>query len=214
VGVVHVLYGSDTGVEASLGSDYELLEQGEGGVADSPEEGDWFGSALAAADFNADGYDDLAIGVHTEDIWSSGTRENAGAVHVLFGYASAGILGLDSVWLDQDQGAGNLGGVDEGDLFGIPLAAGDFNRDSYDDLAIGVPLEDVLYASNTITDAGAVVVVYGTSGYTMNVASGEFIHQGLSWVYGQPEPDDSFGWTLAIMPSVYGAYVPVVLRLE
>jgi hypothetical protein len=38
------------------------------------------------------------------------------------------------------------------------LVAGDFNRDGKDDLAIGVPLEDL----GNIRDAGAVNVIYGS----------------------------------------------------
>ncbi|MEM7477383.1 MAG: FG-GAP repeat protein, partial [Planctomycetota bacterium] len=48
-----------------------------------------------------------------------------------------------------------------GDLFGYSLAVGDFNGDGFDDLAIGVPKEDVL--NNTRKDAGAVDIVYGSN---------------------------------------------------
>src|SRR5687767_9170258 len=49
--------------------------------------------------------------------------------------------------------------VEAGDAFGGSLAAGDFDGDGYDDLAIGVPTEDV----GSAVDAGAMVVVYGTA---------------------------------------------------
>jgi FG-GAP repeat len=40
---------------------------------------------------------------------------------------------------------------------------GDFNGDGFDDLAIGVPGEDVVTAAGTIPTAGAVNVIYGSS---------------------------------------------------
>ena len=43
------------------------------------------------------------------------------------------------------------------DSFGNSLAVGDFNGDDRDDLAIGVPFEDI----GTTTDAGMVNVIYG-----------------------------------------------------
>lgn len=48
--------------------------------------------------------------------------------------------------------------VDDG--FGSALAVGDFDRDGYDDLAVGVPGEDVDYVTLE-EDAGAVNVLYG-----------------------------------------------------
>jgi hypothetical protein len=45
------------------------------------------------------------------------------------------------------------------DEFGWSVAAGDFNGDGRDDLAIGVPGEDV----SDVSDAGAVNVLYGSA---------------------------------------------------
>ena len=44
--------------------------------------------------------------------------------------------------LSQDT-AGIGGGAEAGDQFGRSLAVGDFNADLHDDLAIGVPFEDI-----------------------------------------------------------------------
>ena len=49
--------------------------------------------------------------------------------------------------------------AEEFDRFGASLAAQDFNADGYDDLAIGVPGEDL----GSITDSGAVQILYGSS---------------------------------------------------
>ena len=45
------------------------------------------------------------------------------------------------------------------DLFGTAVTTGDFDGDRFDDLAVGVPAEDI----DGDTDAGAVNVIYGSS---------------------------------------------------
>lgn len=40
---------------------------------------------------------------------------------------------------------------------------GDFNGDGFDDLAIGVPFEDVITEAGTLETAGAVNIIYGSS---------------------------------------------------
>ena len=49
------------------------------------------------------------------------------------------------------------------DGFGRVVARGDFNGDGYQDLAVGVPFEDVTIELTTIRNAGAVAVIYGTA---------------------------------------------------
>ena len=77
-GAVQVLYGSASGVTAHD----QMWHQGRKGVKGALEKGDRFGTTLASADFDSDGYADLAIGILDEDI---GTKKNAGAVQVLYG---------------------------------------------------------------------------------------------------------------------------------
>src|SRR5687767_621556 len=98
-------------------------------------------------DFNNDGADDLAVGVPRIG--------SAGSVIVLYGSGS-GVQVDDPPSQDWRQGqaglAGTAGGTDE---FGAALAHGDFNGDSYDDLAVGVPEEAVA--------TGSVHVIYGSA---------------------------------------------------
>ena len=58
-GVVHVLYGSASGLTAAGSQVWSQDSPGVGGVA---EAGDGFGGALATGDFNADSRADLAVG--------------------------------------------------------------------------------------------------------------------------------------------------------
>jgi hypothetical protein len=102
-------------------------------------------------DFNGDNLDDLAIGAPGEDL---GVHADAGAVNVQHG--SAGGPAGDGQVLSQGTPEG-------GDRFGQALAKGrffnDFNGDAFSDLAVGVPLEDVVARP----DAGLVSLLEGSA---------------------------------------------------
>jgi hypothetical protein len=72
------------------------------------------------------------------------------------------------------------------------LAAGDFDGDGFDDLAIGVPEEDVGGAS----DAGAVNVLFGSAA-GLTAAGSQIWHQDSAGVPGAAENFDRFGNVLA-----------------
>ena len=114
--------------------------------------------STVTGDFNGDGFDDLVKGF--DDI-VDGTRfhdvaglTGAGVVNVLYGSANGfqNQQRFTQDMLDSGEGAG------AGNHFGEDLAAGDFNGDGYDDLAVGVPHQVV----RTRTDAGAVHILYGS----------------------------------------------------
>jgi hypothetical protein len=138
-GAVSVLYGSADGLTAAGG---RLFIQ----VGSAAETQDWFGWALAAGDFNQDGFTDLAAGAPFETVSNAFA---AGAVSVLYG--SAGGLTTSGGRLFT-QVAGN---PEVGDQFGSTLAAGDFNQDGFVDLAAG--------AQGEAGGAGAVSVLPGSA---------------------------------------------------
>jgi FG-GAP repeat protein len=183
-GAVHVLYGSASGLTAT-GSQY--FTQDSPGMADSPEEEDWFGSALAANDFDHDGFAELAIGVNLEDL---GSIAVAGAVHVLSG-SSSGLLATGSQLLTQDT-PGVPSSAEFGDNFGAALSTGDFDHDGFADLAVGAVFEDV----GGIENAGAVHVLYGSAAGLTGTGS-RYFTQDTPGVANSAEREDAFGYTLA-----------------
>ena len=122
-------------------------------VLDIAEPGDWFGRALATGDFDGNSYPDLAIGIPGEDLLG---LSNTGAVQI-FRATSAGItVAGNRFWSQRTTGIAD--DIEPEDWFGAALAGGDFNGDGIDDLAVGVPFEDL-----TFLNQGAVNVIYGTS---------------------------------------------------
>jgi hypothetical protein len=139
------------------------------------------------ADFDNDGFVDLAVGTPSEDV---GTTVNAGAVTVLYGSA-AGLSATGSQQFTQDT-AGIPDAVEGDDHFGHLLATGDFNNDGRTDLAVAVLFEDV----GTIVDAGAVTVLYGSAAGLTGTGSQQFT-QDTPGIVGAAETDDGFGEALA-----------------
>jgi hypothetical protein len=110
-----------------------------------------FGAAVATADFNKDGYLDIAVGAPA-DTTGAANDVPSGTVTVFAGGRNGPAAGkrlLQTRWNAADEA---------GDRFGAALATGDFNKDGYADLAIGTPGE----AIGTIR-AGAIAIFSGSA---------------------------------------------------
>jgi hypothetical protein len=188
-GAVNVLYGSAARLQATSPDD-QFWNQDVTGVSDAAESGDTFGSSLATGDFNNDGFADLAVGVPHEDL---GAKGDAGAVNVLYGSAS-GLQATspdDQFWNQDSTGVKDTAEV--GDAFGSSLGSGDFNKDGFTDLAIGVDREDV----GAVGDAGAMNVLYGSAaGLQPTSPDDQFWNQDITGVKDTAEVGDAFGSSL------------------
>lgn len=156
---------------------------------DPAEMSDEFGSALAVADFNADGFDDLVVGTPFEDV---GALVDAGIIQVFHGFPG-GILGgpMPPMGL-MDQGAISTDPTEAGDRFGTSLAAADFDASGTADLAIGVPFENLAAA-----DCGAVEDLYGaTAGLIPGPIDAPF-SQDTFGILDSSQARDAFGYALA-----------------
>jgi hypothetical protein len=192
-GLVNILMGSEAGLTKSGNN---ILVQGSRGVAGN-RDFNQFGAALAAGDFDGDGCGDIAVSAHTTDVGGSGSAlciddplcvRQAGAVVLVYGSEDWPKIGGTAHFTQR----GPIGGsAREDNFFGRTLAALDINGDGRDDLAVGIPSEDV---GNKI-DVGRVAILRGTPNGLTSKRS--YLISQAGTVAGKPESLDRFGSALA-----------------
>jgi hypothetical protein len=164
------------------------LSQAPLAVPSSPEAFDRFGAALAAGDFDGDGDDDLAVGVAGESFTLSGVEyTGAGAVTVFYGSATGLADAGSQLWFLGSNLPGTPGANDG---LGSALAAGDFDGDGFDELAIGAPYRQVY----TYEQAGMVFELFGSAN---GLAGPALALQEDTGGMGLPGPYFHFGGALA-----------------
>jgi len=167
----------------------QFWNEGSPDLVSSLQEHVRFGAALAAGDYNCDGFDDLAVGV-PEDDDNNGALADTGYVLVLYGSSDGLVAVGHQLWDQQSLAAAS---EEAGDQFGEVLAAGDFDDDGCDDLAVGMPHEDI----GDLTDAGGLQLIYGSSDGLADTGN-TFFRQGAGGITAAPEDFDRFGQSLAV----------------
>jgi len=130
------------------------FHQDSSGIPGGAEPGDDLGAALATGDFDGDGFIEIAAWVRGEDLGIP-VVNNVGAVN-LFDFTGGG---GHQFWDQNDIGFEQ--GYEENDRFGAAMVGADFNGDGIDDLAIGVPREDITFGPINTTNVGVVHVLNG-----------------------------------------------------
>ena len=180
---VSVIYGSASGLGASGN---QVWSQGSPGILGVGVVDEGFGTALAAGDYDGDGFGDLAVGV-------PGDRENgayAGAVNVLYGSAAGLTAAGNQLWHQNSPGV--AGTAEIGDKFGSSLAVADFGDSAHDDLLVGAPKESVGRAE----EAGAVQILYGSPG-GLSATGNRMWTQHSPGIASRAETMDYFGLSVA-----------------
>ncbi|MGW0840383.1 FG-GAP and VCBS repeat-containing protein [Streptomyces sp. NPDC002787] len=145
-------------------------------VAINDTEPDYDPSGIIA-DFDRDGYGDLAVG-------DTSYNKGAGSVVVVRG----GKTGPTTKYRLTQATSGVATAASKGDCFGYALSAGDTDRDGYPDLAVGVCGEKVGSAG----DAGGVHVLRGGKKGVTGTDS-KWFSRATAGVPGNPREYEMFG---------------------
>jgi hypothetical protein len=163
------------------------------------QSGDHFASAFAVGDFDGDGRDDLATGVPDDDGPTTAPVTDGGALIVSRHFPGSGLGPVkfvrQSAGLDPPEAGDKFGGGwvhNSSYIRSKDLASCDFDDDGFDDLAVGIPEEDV----GAFQDAGAVQIHSGAAAGLQGFGS-QFLTQNTAGIPGDVETHDSFGDALA-----------------
>jgi hypothetical protein len=148
--------------------------------------GDRFGAAVAAGDFDGNGLPDLAVGAPNKN-HGAGNPDDSGRVYVAYSFGDGPQPSFGPDIIGEDEWAGDTPGA--GELFGSALAAGDVDGDGFDDLLAGAPGEGS-------ADVGRVYLKRGSSGSGLTTAGNALFTQ--TFLGGVNGDDDHLGNVLAL----------------
>ncbi|MEV6117602.1 hypothetical protein AB0L59_35255 [Streptomyces sp. NPDC052109] len=180
-GAVVVLYGSASTVSATHRT---VLTQATAGIPGDPEEYDRFGTAVAGADLDRDGYADLIVSAPDEGVGGKSAR---GSVTVVWG-GPKGLSGGTTIAPPKGYGDGRTYC-----RFGMSLATGDMNGDGAPELSVGSSCEGAAYSGPfTRTGQASGVERLQDIGETRGVVMGDVDGDGMAerfWMAGPTDGD-------------------------
>ena len=162
-GAVHVAFGSSTGLTGSV----QKVSQASPGIKGRVRPGRQFGQGVISADFDADGYADIA-------------GQDYGNIQVVYGGRS-GSTGRDQRFSMESR-------LPEFSLLGPVLASGDFDGDGFADLVVSSPFSE---------DTKAALVVLRGSARGLTIRGLQRLSRDTPGVPGKGSFDDTFGSGLA-----------------
>jgi len=189
-GAIWILFMNDDG----LVDHQQKISAESGGFAGGLENGDAFGSSIAAlGDLDGDGVTDLAVGAPYDD---NGPGEDLGAVWILFMNDDGTVKGEYKISKKDDHLLAELDGTD---LFGWDVAAlGDLDGDDVPDLGVGTPNDDQGSGENR----GAFYVLFLNADGSVKVE--RKVSDAAGGFSGDLHAGDTFGSSLAALGDLNG----------
>ncbi|MCJ0873668.1 FG-GAP and VCBS repeat-containing protein [Streptomyces sp. AP-93] len=142
------------------------------------------GGSVAIADFDKDGYGDIAVGDSAVQI---DTDYGAGVVRVNYGSAN-GVDDTRGVRTFTEDSDGLPGTVEKYDRFGNSVAAADLNLDGYPELIIGALGERKATCEHCYITGGGFYVLKGTSKGVTGIGAAWYAHNAP----GLPTPAGTY----------------------
>ena len=163
-GESYLIYGSATGYANSITLTNTWLDGANGMIFAGAKTNDQSGTSVSSAgDVNGDGFDDLLIGAQYAD---PNGLDAAGEAYLIFGSSSlSATVVLTNTWFDGTNGVLFAGAYTNISAGCCVSAAGDMNQDGLDDIMISAST----YDEGTLTNAGAVYLVYGSTNLPAHV---------------------------------------------
>ncbi|WP_343242509.1 MULTISPECIES: FG-GAP-like repeat-containing protein [unclassified Streptomyces] len=166
------------------------------------------GRSIAAGDLNGDGYTDVAVG--QPYVAESGST-TGGQITAFYG-SSSGITVSGATSIDQNS-EGVPGAAESGDAMGSSIAVGDVNLDGSADVLVGLPNEDITRADVDRKDAGAVLLLPGSTTGLTGTGS-QALNQDTPDITGDTEAGDRFGSAVSLADLRGNAWADLVIGAE